>query len=73
MISFATSQYLGSRLGYRGWVYDLICNLSILWVTTGVSRMGANSQYNKPPRKTICIRSLRSGEAHSDCSAIEAS
>ena len=40
MISFATSQYYGLRLGYRGWVYDFICNLSILRVTPGLSRVG---------------------------------
>ena len=40
MISFATSQYQGSCLGYRGWVYDFFCNLSTLRVTPWLPRMG---------------------------------
>ena len=38
MVSFATSKYNGSRLDYRGWVYDFICNLSIIRVTPGYPR-----------------------------------
>ena len=42
MISFAASQYYGSRPGIQDWyiVHDIICSLSILRVTPRLPRMG---------------------------------